>query len=147
MPRALQKDPEAVAPAQHHTEEIGHAQEANQTLVGIDWQHLWSHMMLSHTFAPPLTHKGTRTAELEVAKVSPRPLALPPPLSPSFWQWMNAWLFLFFWWEIFLFPFSFKYDINTYLKRHIAKVLNPNNMGSFATQIFFIGMPFNFFSK
>lgn len=22
------------------TEEIGHAQEANQTLVGIDWQHL-----------------------------------------------------------------------------------------------------------
>ncbi len=78
------------------TEEIGHAQEANQTLVGIDWQHLWSHMMLSHTFAPPLTHKGTRTAELEVAKVSPRPLALPPPLSPSFWQWMNAWLFLFF---------------------------------------------------
>lgn len=23
------------------TEEIGHAQEANQTLVGIDWQHLW----------------------------------------------------------------------------------------------------------
>lgn len=35
------------------TEEIGHAQEANQTLVGIDWQHLWSHMTCSYTCAHP----------------------------------------------------------------------------------------------
>lgn len=117
------------------TEEIGHAQEANQTLVGIDWQHLWYHFLIKGPGVSWRNAKSKLTRDLHIYSrgfhVNAASCTLlsfftffPPSLPP--FEWVNECMAFFFsssFWEA-AFPLTLR-DLKIKVKyKHIAKVFN-----------------------